>query len=155
MITNQSSQDYWFGPLHLVGGVGQTLTVDDTTATAAVEVESTAIEPTQAEIAMPEMEASVAVEPAPVAQVAVAPVRVEASTAEPLTAIAAEEHAVAALASTDDEASRRAEQLRGPYGPAIRDAAGQDDGAIEKTAYFSKKGEGIDPPRVTPGAGAQ
>jgi hypothetical protein len=34
LITNQTSQDYWFGPLHLVGGVGQTLTVDDTTATS-------------------------------------------------------------------------------------------------------------------------
>lgn len=27
-------QDYWFGPLHLLGGVGQQLTVDDTTATS-------------------------------------------------------------------------------------------------------------------------
>ena len=34
LITNQTTQDYWFGPLHLAGGVGQTLTVDDTTATS-------------------------------------------------------------------------------------------------------------------------
>ena len=34
LITNQTAQDYWFGPLHLLGGNGQTLTVDDTTATS-------------------------------------------------------------------------------------------------------------------------
>jgi hypothetical protein len=33
-VTNQTAQDYWFGPLHLAAGVGQTLTVDDTTATS-------------------------------------------------------------------------------------------------------------------------
>ena len=34
LVTNQTTQDYWFGPLHLLAGVGQTLTVDDTTATS-------------------------------------------------------------------------------------------------------------------------
>ena len=34
LVTNQTNQDYWFGPLHLDAGVGQTLTVDDTTATS-------------------------------------------------------------------------------------------------------------------------
>jgi len=34
LITNQTNQDYWFGPLHLAAGVGQTLTVDDTSATS-------------------------------------------------------------------------------------------------------------------------
>lgn len=35
LITNQTSQDYWFGPLHLPAGAGTgTLTVDDTTATS-------------------------------------------------------------------------------------------------------------------------
>jgi len=34
VITNQTNQDYWFGPLHLAAGVNQTLTVDDTTATS-------------------------------------------------------------------------------------------------------------------------
>jgi hypothetical protein len=34
LVTNQTSQDYWFGPLHLAAGNGQTLTVDDTTATS-------------------------------------------------------------------------------------------------------------------------
>jgi hypothetical protein len=34
LITNQTVQDYWFGPLHLLGGAGQTLTVDDTSATS-------------------------------------------------------------------------------------------------------------------------
>jgi hypothetical protein len=34
LVTNQTVQDYWFGPLHLPGGVGQTLTVDDTSATS-------------------------------------------------------------------------------------------------------------------------
>jgi hypothetical protein len=33
-VTNQTTQDYWFGPLHLLGGVGQTLSVDDTTDTS-------------------------------------------------------------------------------------------------------------------------
>lgn len=34
LVTNQTSQDYWFGPLHLDAGVGQTLTVDDTSDTS-------------------------------------------------------------------------------------------------------------------------
>ena len=34
LITNLTVQDYWFGPLHLAAGVGQTLTVDDTSATS-------------------------------------------------------------------------------------------------------------------------
>jgi hypothetical protein len=34
LVTNQTNQDYWFGPLHLAAGIGQTLTVDDTTATS-------------------------------------------------------------------------------------------------------------------------
>jgi hypothetical protein len=34
LVTNTTTQDYYFGPLHLAGGVGQTLTVDDTTATS-------------------------------------------------------------------------------------------------------------------------
>src|SRR3989442_14604304 len=34
LVTNQTAQDYWFGPLHLAGGVGQALTVDDTSATS-------------------------------------------------------------------------------------------------------------------------
>lgn len=34
LITNQTTDDYWFGPLHLQGGVGQTLTVDDTSETS-------------------------------------------------------------------------------------------------------------------------
>lgn len=34
LVTNQTTQDYWFGPLHLLGGIGQQLTVDDTTATS-------------------------------------------------------------------------------------------------------------------------
>lgn len=34
LVTNQTTQDYWFGPLHLTAGVGQTLTVDDTTSTS-------------------------------------------------------------------------------------------------------------------------
>jgi|SRR5579862_1013575 len=34
LVTNQTGQDYWFGPLHLAAGVGQTLTVDDTSATS-------------------------------------------------------------------------------------------------------------------------
>lgn len=33
-VTNQTSQDYWFGPLHLPAGVGQQITVDDTSATS-------------------------------------------------------------------------------------------------------------------------
>src|SRR5579859_1322131 len=33
-LTNQTNQDYWFGPLHLDGGVGTTLIVDDTSATS-------------------------------------------------------------------------------------------------------------------------
>ena len=34
LVTNQTTQDYWFGPLHLLAGVGTQLTVDDTTATS-------------------------------------------------------------------------------------------------------------------------
>lgn len=34
LVTNQTNQDYWFGPLHLDSGVGQTLTVDDTSDTS-------------------------------------------------------------------------------------------------------------------------
>lgn len=34
LVTNQTTVDYWFGPLHLPAGVGQTLTVDDTSATS-------------------------------------------------------------------------------------------------------------------------
>lgn len=34
LITNQTNEDYWFGPLHIDAGVGQTLTVDDTTETS-------------------------------------------------------------------------------------------------------------------------
>lgn len=34
IVTNQTSQDYWAGPLHLDAGVGQTLTVDDTSDTS-------------------------------------------------------------------------------------------------------------------------
>lgn len=34
LVTNQTTQDYWFGPLHLPAGVGQTLTVDDTSETS-------------------------------------------------------------------------------------------------------------------------
>jgi hypothetical protein len=34
LITNQTTSDYWFGPLHLPAGIGQTLTVDDTSATS-------------------------------------------------------------------------------------------------------------------------
>jgi microcystin-dependent protein len=34
LVTNQTTSDVYFGPLHLAAGVGQTLTVDDTTATS-------------------------------------------------------------------------------------------------------------------------
>jgi microcystin-dependent protein len=34
LVTNNTNVDYWFGPLHLPAGIGQTLTVDDTTATS-------------------------------------------------------------------------------------------------------------------------
>lgn len=34
VITNLTSQDYWFGPLHLPAGTGQTLQVDDQSATS-------------------------------------------------------------------------------------------------------------------------
>lgn len=34
LVTNQTAQDYWFGPLHLAAGDGETLTVDDTTETS-------------------------------------------------------------------------------------------------------------------------
>jgi len=34
IVTNQTTQDYWFGPLHLPAGIGQTLTIDDTSETS-------------------------------------------------------------------------------------------------------------------------
>ena len=34
LVTNQTSSDIYFGPLHLGAGIGTTLTVDDTTATS-------------------------------------------------------------------------------------------------------------------------
>jgi hypothetical protein len=34
LVTNQTTQDYYFGPLHLLAGVGETLTVDDTSDTS-------------------------------------------------------------------------------------------------------------------------
>jgi microcystin-dependent protein len=34
IVTNQTSYDYWFGPLHLPGGLGQQITVDDTSETS-------------------------------------------------------------------------------------------------------------------------
>jgi hypothetical protein len=34
LVTNQASADIYFGPLHLVGGIGQQLTIDDTSATS-------------------------------------------------------------------------------------------------------------------------
>ncbi|HEX5247516.1 MAG TPA: phage tail protein [Gaiellaceae bacterium] len=34
LVTNQTTQDIYFGPLHLAAGVGQTLTVDDTSDTS-------------------------------------------------------------------------------------------------------------------------
>jgi hypothetical protein len=34
LVTNTTTADYWFGPLHLPAGNGQTLTVDDTSATS-------------------------------------------------------------------------------------------------------------------------
>jgi hypothetical protein len=34
LITNKTNEDFWFGPLHLLGGISQTLTVDDTSATS-------------------------------------------------------------------------------------------------------------------------
>ena len=34
IITNQTSVDYWFGPMHLPAGAGQTLNLDDTSATS-------------------------------------------------------------------------------------------------------------------------
>jgi hypothetical protein len=34
VVTNQTTTDYWFGPLHLNAGVGQTLVVDDRTDTS-------------------------------------------------------------------------------------------------------------------------
>jgi hypothetical protein len=34
LVTNTTAQDYYFGPLHLAGGNGSTLTVDDTSATS-------------------------------------------------------------------------------------------------------------------------
>jgi microcystin-dependent protein len=34
LVTNQTNQDFWFGPLHLDAGIGTTLTVDDTSETS-------------------------------------------------------------------------------------------------------------------------
>jgi microcystin-dependent protein len=34
LVTNLTDNDYWFGPLHLPAGIGQTLTVDDTSSTS-------------------------------------------------------------------------------------------------------------------------
>jgi microcystin-dependent protein len=34
LVTNQTNQDFWFGPLHLDAGIGTTLTVDDTSDTS-------------------------------------------------------------------------------------------------------------------------
>lgn len=34
LVTNKTSSDIYFGPLHLAAGVGETLTVDDTSATS-------------------------------------------------------------------------------------------------------------------------
>jgi hypothetical protein len=34
IVINQTGSDYWFGPLHLPAGVGQQITVDDTSATS-------------------------------------------------------------------------------------------------------------------------
>jgi hypothetical protein len=34
LVTNKTTADIYFGPLHLEAGIGQTLTVDDTSATS-------------------------------------------------------------------------------------------------------------------------
>jgi hypothetical protein len=34
LVTNNTTQDFYFGPLHLLAGIGQTLTVDDTSDTS-------------------------------------------------------------------------------------------------------------------------
>lgn len=34
LVTNQTGNDYWFGPLHLPAGIGEQITVDDTSATS-------------------------------------------------------------------------------------------------------------------------
>lgn len=34
LVTNTTTTDYWFGPLHLPGGVGQQIAVDDTSDTS-------------------------------------------------------------------------------------------------------------------------
>jgi hypothetical protein len=44
LVTNQTAQDYWFGPLHLLSGVGQTLTVDDTSATSLYLTEDAVVD---------------------------------------------------------------------------------------------------------------
>jgi len=82
---------------------------------------------------MPEMEAPIAVEQPPVEQVAVAPVRIEASTAEPVTETPADAPASATLASADDEAARRAEQLRGLFQTARHDAVTTPQAADDAT----------------------
>lgn len=41
IITNQTSVDYWFGPMHLLAGSGQTLNLDDTSDTSLYLTEDT------------------------------------------------------------------------------------------------------------------
>ncbi len=41
LLTNQTAADYWFGPLHLPAGLGQTLTVDDTSETSLYLLDDT------------------------------------------------------------------------------------------------------------------
>ena len=93
--------------------------VDDTTATAAVEIEPVVAELAPAEVAaLPQMETTAAIEPALAEPVPVEPALVEsvveAATAEPAAA------AVEAT-SVDDNAARRAEQLRGLFQTARDD----------------------------------
>ncbi|MEF9979201.1 MAG: hypothetical protein RR834_12010, partial [Thermomonas sp.] len=87
--------------------------VDDTTATAAVEVEPAAIDVTVAD------EAVRAPAVAEVVPSEIAPT-VEAAAVE--TTVADESPAAAETASIDDEAARRAELLRGLFQTARHDA---------------------------------
>jgi len=41
LVTNQTSSDIYFGPLHLGAGIGTTLTVDDTSSTSLYLTEDT------------------------------------------------------------------------------------------------------------------
>lgn len=41
IITNQTNVDYWIGPMHLPAGYGQTLRLDDTSATALYLIDDT------------------------------------------------------------------------------------------------------------------